>query len=228
MSDLVFEGDGVRLYQGDCLDVMSHLDERVDACVMDPPYASGTRSEASRSTSGAMVRGRFAGRPLSNDQMTTPGFVWLMREVALALRSRIEDGGHVLSFIDWRQWPNLLGAVESADLRVNGMLVWDKGSMGMGSQHELILHASVGKPRMVYRDTSNVLQVPRDRETDHPSPKPVGLMEALLRATVPPGGVVIDPFAGAGATLVAARNLGLQAIGCELDPTHCATAITRL
>lgn len=239
-----YQDELAAIYSGDALEVLSALRSAAgsitdsaslcDAVVTDPPYSSGARTESSKAArDGGMTRGhRWSNRPIDTDQMTTPGFVWLVRQTAVAVRPLLADGGSLFSFIDWRQWPNLLGAVESANYRINKMIVWDKENFGMGNgfrnQHELILFASKGVPNIAESDTPDVLRFKREENLWHPSPKPVALMEALLRVVVPSGGTVLDPYMGAGATLVAARRLGIRAIGIECDATHCRTAADRL
>jgi DNA modification methylase len=237
-----YEADGVTIYHGDALDVLPHL-PLFDSVVTDPPYASGGRTEASRPGGGGTVshrqmengvaRGaRWAAKPLENDQMTTTGFVWLLRAIAQGCRPLLPDGGSFLSFIDWRQWPNLVGALETCNYRVQGMVVWDKGSMGLGngfrSQHELICHASKGVPTVHDRGVGNVIRSPRVEPDDHPSPKPVGLVARLIDVVTPPGGTVLDPFMGAGATLRAAADTGRRAIGIEVEERYCEVAAKRL
>ena len=53
---------------------------------------------------------------------------------------------------------------------------------------------------------------------NHETQKPAGLLDILVRASCPPGGTVLDPFAGSGATLAAAAAAGRNAIGIEIDP----------
>lgn len=251
------------IYHGDAPTLLGSIETSVDAVLTDPPYASGSRTEASRVASGAMLRDntdraertRFADRPIDLDQMTTTGFVWLLRSVALACYDLLPPGGSFLSFIDWRQWSNLAGAIETCNYRVQGMVVWDKGSMGLGNgfraQHELICHASKGVPTVYDRSSGNVLDVipdesdrrfceavdryfsgvehaPRVPPLDHPSPKPVGLMRRLMEVVSPPGGVILDPFMGSGSTLRAAMESGRQAIGIERDERYCEVAARRL
>lgn len=62
----------------------------------------------------------------------------------------------------------------------------------------------------------------------HPTVKPMALMRWLVRLTVPPGGLLLDPFAGTGTTLRAARAEGRRAIGIESDPDTHAEALARL
>ncbi len=229
------------LYYGDAIETIDALADAgiltpgcLAAVVTDPPYASGARTEAKKPSSGAMMRGqRWASKPIENDQMTTVGFVWLIRETLLALRPYLAEGGGVLAFIDWRQFPNLQGAVETCDLRVNGMVVWDKESMGLGNgfraQHELILFGSKGTPRVVAHDVPNVLRFPRERDTTlHPSPKPIPLMKRLLSVVARPGDLILDPFGGSATTAVAAKESGIRSITIESQGGYCQTSADRL
>ena len=62
----------------------------------------------------------------------------------------------------------------------------------------------------------------------HPSVKPVSLMEHLLLLVHRPGGLVLDPFAGSGSTLVAAKRLGIPCLGIEIDTDYYVIAVRRL
>lgn len=57
-------------------------------------------------------------------------------------------------------------------------------------------------------------------DNSHPTVKPLALMRYLCRLVTPPQGTVLDPFAGSGSTMVAARAEGFSAIGCELEAAH--------
>ena len=62
----------------------------------------------------------------------------------------------------------------------------------------------------------------------HPTEKPVGLLDPLIRYACPPGGLVIDPFAGSGSTLEAARGCGRRAVGVEAHEPYAEAAARRL
>lgn len=225
---------GQRLILGGCLEVLPMLDAgSVDAVVTDPPYSSGTRREASKGVRKSMNRETAGDDWFASDCLTTTGFVWLMRSLAVLSKRTMSRGAHFLSFIDWRMYPQLSAAVESADLRQVGMVVWDKKHFGMGTyfrnQHELILHFTYGKSRpMARRDLGNVLSVKREGTDVHPTEKPVELLSMLVSAVTHEGETVLDPFMGSGTTLVAAEGLGRRGIGIELSPEYFDVACRRV
>lgn len=224
------------LYLGDAIEIMERI-ERIDALVTDPPYCSGAVSEAGRTAAkGQGLRseniaklGWFVG-----DNMGTAGLVALLRSVAYRAGRIMNPEGSALFFCDWRMVPNLAPAIESAGLRYQNMVCWDKGMMGLGlgfrAQHEIILHYTFGSPKYHDLGTSNVLKVSRvsaaDRE--HQTQKPVELMRQLVRVVSAPDGVVLDPFMGSGSTGLAAIAEGRRFIGIERDPVNFEVACRRL
>jgi len=62
----------------------------------------------------------------------------------------------------------------------------------------------------------------------HPTVKPIALMEYLVKLVTPKGGIVLDPFTGSGSTLIAAKKLGFNYIGIELNPEYITIAEARL
>ncbi|MCC6677504.1 MAG: site-specific DNA-methyltransferase [Phycisphaerales bacterium] len=91
--------------------------------------------------------------------------------------------------------------------------------------------ARAGKPPVAQaQDVGDVLRVPSlnnmaSERTGYPTQKPVALLELLIRACCPPGGLVLDPCCGSGTTLVAALRAGRRAVGC--DTSEAAVAIAR-
>lgn len=63
---------------------------------------------------------------------------------------------------------------------------------------------------------------------DHPCPKPLSFARWLVHRAALPGETVLDPFAGSGTTLIAAKNLGLRAIGIEIEERYCELAAKRI
>ena len=63
---------------------------------------------------------------------------------------------------------------------------------------------------------------------NHPTVKPIALMEYLIKMVTKPGGIVLDPFAGSGSTLVAAKQNGFQYIGIEMTEEYIPIINARL
>lgn len=68
----------------------------------------------------------------------------------------------------------------------------------------------------------------RGPDNDHPTVKPIALLQYLCRLVTPPEGTVLDPFVGSGSTLLAAKREGFSAVGIDIDPRCCDIARKRL
>jgi len=205
MSTPYYSDEFVTLYHGDCLEVREWL--AADVLVTDPPYGY--------SHSSGWV-GKFRGEVIAcDDSLTT------RNDMLAAWESR-----PALVFGSWKM-PKPDGT--------HTVLTWDKGdASGMGdlsvpwkpNTEEVYV---IGKGFAGSRDSS-ILRAQvvtwASRGREHPNMKPVALMQALI-AKCPPG-VIADPFAGSGSTLVAAKALGRRAIGVELEERYCEIAARRL
>jgi DNA modification methylase len=221
-----YERDGITIYHGDALDFTEPV--VADIFVTDPPY----------SRAGAVHTGRSSIAGTASDAAGSDQF-WLywFSSAAQRLTERTRPDGCGFVFCDYRT----IALVEKAMARastgwsVSQCLVWDRQSMGLGSpfraSHELI--AFCRGPKFVWAGSKSITNVLRYRwpygeHEHHPAEKPVSLLSFLIETTTQPGALVLDPFAGSGSTLVAARQTGREAIGMELEEVHCITAVERL
>ena len=101
-----------------------------------------------------------------------------------------------------------------------GWLVWDKGQRINQSDGELAWTSRQGALRIFIRNRVALMQ----DGAVHPTQKPLSLMRWVL--SMFPGSV-LDPFAGSGSTLVAAKDLGRRAIGIEIEERYCEIAAQR-
>lgn len=233
MRDPVIIGNAT-LYHGDCLETLIGIPEgSIDAVITDPPFSSGARTDAGKSARGAMTRGaKWSDDWFSHDNMATHGFLYLMRLVGSALLRVCADNSNGHFFIDWRMYPNLYGALESSGWVVKNLVVWDKKHFGMGTnyrnQHELILYAEKGRFEFSNRGVGNVISSPKAAAENHPTEKPVALLEKIITAATDEGVTVLDPFMGSATTGVACANLGRRFIGIEISRQYFDMACERI
>jgi DNA modification methylase len=115
-------------------------------------------------------------------------------------------------------------------------LVWVKDAMVPGHmdyhyKHECVQYGfkpgpgRLGRGRQGWfggQDQTSVIEVPRPKTSrEHPTSKPVALVEACLRNSSVRDALVLDPFAGSGSTLIACQRLGRRAFLMEIDPRYC-------
>jgi len=110
--------------------------------------------------------------------------------------------------------------------------IWRKTGAGVASMYERIFERNGNKNYMVFsgQPISNDFnaQVGRDVFYGHKSQKPIVMLRNLITKFVPAGAVIFDPFSGSGSTLAAARDLGYQAVGCEVSEKWCSVSVERL
>lgn len=207
-----YEDDFVTLYNAKCEDIPT-LWTSAEVLVSDVPYGIDYRSNSARDTLERSIEG---------DKDTS------LRDYAILTHERsVGPDAPQIIFGTWRV-PRPAGTRQ--------VLVWDtKGALGMGAmdlpwkpahQEIYILGKGFHGPRTSDVITCAPVQSLGKNGRVHPHQKPVALMEALIEKCPP--GVIADPFAGSGATLIAARNLGRKAIGVEVKEGYCEVIAKRL
>jgi hypothetical protein len=202
----------VTLYHGDCLEIDTWL--KADVLVCDPPY--GTASGDRRGNDGY---GRRVGNQRGEDRVG--------QHIANDATTETRDA----ALTRWGDRPALVfGSPRLPDppIAVADRLVWDKKRPGINGGPWRYRHESVfvtaGFVRTSDAAVSIITAFPEQEHHIHG--KPLGLMTTLVAAAPP--GIIADPFAGSGSTLVAASRLGRRAVGVELDEHHCETIARRL
>lgn len=214
-----YEDDLVTLYHGDAHEVLRSLPaESIDLVLTDPPYNCVNRASSGLRN---LDKGGADSLPVIVEQIADE----LVRVATGSIY--VWCGASFLS--DW------LRAFEAHSLTVRGA-AWHKTNPSPMNGDKLWLSAAefcafARKPKAYFSLScqANIWKHKIDSEVNwHPTPKPLPLMEHLVRASCPPGGTVLDAFAGSGTTLLAAKNEGRKAIGIELDESYCKQIVPRL
>lgn len=222
-----YEADGVVLYHGDARELLPEVVPHDRACwLTDPPYCSGGFQEAGKASGSVGKRADDADRFVFADALSTRGYMNLLRDVFRWTRLCDEIG----VFTDWRMWTNTTDALECAGFTIRAMVVWAKPRNGIGRPwlncHELLAFGMRGPASRDRIGQPNVIDCGRSGNEWHATEKPLDLVTRILGNME--GEVVVDPFAGSGTTLVAAKNLGRRAIGIEIEERYCEIAAKRL
>lgn len=224
MIQMPTRDEPVTVIEGDCLGLLRELpDGCCDAIVTDPPY--GMSFQSARRTEKTE---RFD--KIANDDQP---YVWWLREAARV----VAPGGCLVCFCRWDTAEAFRLAIGWAGFRIGAQLVWDRVVHGMGDltgrpspQHDTIWFAVAGRYKLPGDRPTSVYRHQRlgGEELDHPNQKPVALMRELIRDYVPPGGLVVEPFAGSGTTGWAAVAEGRRCLMMEVDPTYVAVCQKRI
>lgn len=213
-----YSDDLVTLYLGDCREVLPEL-PAADILATDPPYASAA---ATATTGWAKQKWGVSWGDMS--------LVALLAEATLGA-ANLHAEHEVYWFADHLSYAVMMPVFFRRYPLVQS-IVWDRDMLGLGAyyrkQTEFILYCRTrNAPEFGSKTARDLIRLKPDYSVrEHPAQKPVRLMEELLANSAP--GTVLDPYAGAGTTLVAARNLGRPAIGVEIEERYCEIIARRL
>ncbi len=234
-----YADDHVRLFLGDCREVLPALGVEADVVIADPPYGETSLRwdrwpdgwpEAMADVAPQMWcfgslrmflgrRREFAGWKFAQD------VVWEKGAGSGFDVDRFKRVHELATHWYRGKWSDLYrdpqrepGAEPAGRTIKRGARPPHRGEIG-GAAHHLdgtrlvrsVMHTKSMRGRAL-----------------HPTQKPVEILSPLIRYSCPPGGTVLDPFAGSGSTLAAARLLDRRSVGIEADERFCEVAARRL
>lgn len=208
--------------------------ELAEWIVTDPPYGVDIQE---RDLVQAEVRGRRKdGKGVVNDNLTGDELAEFLLSAFSTVVRFTKPGAIWYVFappgVDYRHH---LNALAELDIARHG-LVWVKDRFVMGRadyhyRHENIIYGwTPGGPhrRLPERLHDSVFECTRPGASpDHPTMKPVKLVEQLIGSIPSEGEIVLEPFGGSGSTLVACERTGRRCYAMELDPRYCDAIIHR-
>jgi len=202
-----YSDDHVTLYHGDAREVLLDIDIDIDVVVTDPPYGIGWNS-------GGMAGSRDHPDIVGDD--STLLAEWII-EYAAPAPMVVFGANHFPHALptpgQWICWDKRVS--ESADRM-------------FGSAFELAWKSGPDKAAVMYRILhGGVVNADGPGRRPHPTAKPVKLIRRIIEDLLPADGLIVDPFAGAGSTLRAAKDLGRRSVGVEVVEEYCDAAARR-
>ena len=202
------------IIHADCVKALATLPEKsFDFILTDPPYLVSYKARD--------------GRSVSNDDNTA----WLKPAFAQMYRV-LKNDAFCLTFYGWPHADRFMQAFRAAGFRPVGHFSFPKpyaSSVGhVRCQHEVAYLLAKGNPRAITPLADVIPWATNTGNKLHPTQKPTAILRPFIESYCPAEGMVLDPFAGSGSTLVAAKRLGRSYLGIEIDRQCHAIATRRL
>jgi DNA modification methylase len=218
-------------------------DELAQMIFTDPPW--NVPIEGHVSGLGAVKHAEFA---MASGEMSSAEFQTFLATTLGHAGLHAVDGSLHFVCLDWRHIKELLGATADLYTEMKNLCIWNKSNAGMGSlyrsKHELVFVFKKGKAPHINnielgrfgRNRTNVWEYPGQNTLNnsakgklslHPTCKPVGLVADAMRDCSNLNGIVLDPFGGAGTTLIAAERTGRRARLIEIEPRFVDCTVRR-
>jgi DNA modification methylase len=204
------------------VDQLMRLD-RADLVHLDPPYG--------QNYGGGRGAQHFG--PILNDDKHGDDFRCFIKQVFGAAVAYKKPEAAVYNWCSWRALDDFRAVLGASGLEPEACIVWNKEHMGLGfghyrPQHELLLYCP-GRQWQGGRDQPDVWSASREAHVryQHPTQKPVALMERAILNSSKRGNIVMDLFGGSGSTLIACTKTGRLARLMELAPQYVDVIVKR-
>lgn len=222
----------IEVYNRDAIEWLKTLDnDSVDLIVSDPPYRV---TQHGHSGLGGIFKTKVGEDKKLNGKLFEHNEVDV-NDYAGELYRVLKPDSHCYIMTNDRNLQNFLNVFTNIGFNFCKLLIWDKQNKITNqyymNQVEYILFMYKGRNKQINNcGTSNLLSVNnvKNKTHNHPTEKPVELMEILIKNSTNEGDLVLDPFVGVGSTPVACQNLKRNFIGCELDKVYYDTTMERL
>ena len=228
------------IIHGDLLHVLPQFpDNLFGGIITDPPYSSGAADQNSRQKPTSAKYSSLKNNPLPDfegDTKDQRSWTRWMTDWLTEARRVCKPGSPICMFIDWRQLPAMSDALQWAGWIWRGVLAWDKTNSRpqrgrFRQQAEFVVWGSNGA--MPANRNAPVLpgvfrqSMPSLSKRRHQTEKPLEVMRDIVKI-VEPGGIILDPFAGAGTTVLAAKLEGYPSVGIELSQHFANVSAERI
>lgn len=222
----------IQVNNTDAIEWLKTLDnDSVDLIVSDPPYRV---TQHGHSGLGGIFKTKVGEDKKLNGKLFEHNEVDV-NDYAGELYRVLKPDSHCYIMTNDRNLQNFMNVFTNIGFNFCKLLIWDKQNKITNqyymNQVEYILFMYKGRNKQINNcGTSNLISVNnvKNKTHNHPTEKPVELMEILIKNSTNEGDLVLDPFVGVGATPVACQNLKRNFIGCELDKVYYDTTMERL
>lgn len=221
-----YQDEMVTLFHADSLEEMSSLSQSSFDCVItDPPYTKSVHSNA-RSSKGSISSGGGIDFEHFTDEILDSAFEqmglltkrWIISTLAWQQAFRLSENPPTgLDFKRLGVWVKTTYAPQ---------VLADRPSSAWESIIYLHKAGQVSSWNGGGRHGNFIGNIARPN--GHPTSKPIELVNFFVEMFTNPGDIILDPFAGSGTTLLAARTLGRRAVGFELSEKYCELTAKRL
>jgi site-specific DNA-methyltransferase (adenine-specific) len=220
-----YQDELITLYHGDCFEVMQQLTEAsIDCVITDPPYTEFVHQNAMSNRSGKPQK--EIDFEAFTDEKLYKAFETMGRLTKRWVVSTI-DHRHAFQFESNPPKGLTLKRI-GVWVKTNPMPQLTADRPAHGWEAIAYLHKE-NTPSEWHGGGSHGNYVSNlATPTGHPTPKPLTMVANFVERFSNPGDLILDPFAGGGTTLLAARNLGRKAIGIEYDQKYCELITKRL